>query len=262
MNRSETIGELAAAMAAFGGDVTNPPQTRTASVEMRGGGKYTYRYADLADVLTHVRPHLARHGLIITQDIITTPNSVEVTSTLMHKSGEYLTFSPLVLPGGGTPQQFGSVITYARRYSLLAALGIASESDDDAAGASPAADTHKAPAARQSGVRKITDKQLGKLHAVANEAGVSDEMLHKAAKRDFSCDSLKELTTKQASELIDRLGALPAKPAEPEPPAEPEAEDAADYWPDEADDIPVPGMDAEQARKSWEKPKKAQGGLL
>ena len=230
---------------------------------MKTGGKYSYNYADLADVLTHVRPHLARHGLSITQDVITTPHSVEVASTLLHKSGEYLTFSPLVLPAGGAPQQFGSVITYARRYSLLAALGIASETDDDAAGAAPTADSRRAPAPpRQSGVRKITDKQLGKLHAVAKEAGVNDEMLHKAAKRDFSCDSLKELTTKQASELIDRIAALPAKGAEPQAEPATEAEEAADYWPDEAEDIPVPGMDAEQARKSWERPTADDKGTL
>ena len=247
MERTESIAALAAALAAFGADVTNPPQNRTATVPTKAGGQYQYTYADLGDVLTHVRPALAKHGLAVTQEVITSPDSVEVMTTLLHKSGEYLAFAPLVLPAGGTPQNFGGVITYARRYSVLAALGIASEADDAA---------HAAPQEqpRATGGKPATEKQLGKIHAIAKEAGVTDEQLHKGAKRDYGVDSLKSLSTKQASEMIDKLGKLPvAPPPEPEPEeAAPPADDDADYWP--SGDEPaeeIPGMDAGQARQKW-----------
>lgn len=42
-------------------------------------------------------------------------------------------FGPLVLPYGNSPQAAGSAITYARRYALVAALGLATEDDDGAA---------------------------------------------------------------------------------------------------------------------------------
>ena len=62
-------------------------------------------------------------------------------------------------------------------------------------------------------------------------------------------------------ELIDKLGALPAVEAPPKPPLKAVAE----HDPDDDigfDDEPVPGMDAEQARKSWERPAKEPEGLL
>lgn len=258
MNRSETITALAAAFAAFGAEVTNPPQNRTANVPTKAGGTYSYSYADLGDVLTHVRPPLAKHGLSVTQEVVTHPDAVDVTTLLLHKDGEYMEFAPLTLPAGGTAQNYGSAITYGRRYSLMAALGIAGEADDDAAHANP----HEAAKPRQAtGAKPATEKQLGKIHAIAKEAGVTDDQLHKGAKRDYSVDSLKDLTTKQASELIDKLGALPAV----EEPPKPKLKAVEEHDPD--DDIgfpddPVPGMDAEAARSSWQKQPEEPEGLL
>lgn len=258
MNRSETITALAAAFAAFGAEVTNPPQNRTANVPTKAGGTYSYSYADLGDVVAHVRPVLAKHGLSITQELEVKPDRVEVTTFILHKTGEYMAYKPLALPAPEqhTPQGYGGVITYARRYSLMAALGLASDADDDAAAASGRqAATQKTAAPRTAANgRKVTDKQMGKIHAIAKEAGVTDDQLHKGAKRDYSVDSLKDLTTKQASELIDKLGKLP-----PAPPPEPEHDPDDDIG---FDDEPVPGMDAEEARKSWERPPKEQEGLL
>lgn len=248
MERSETITEISAALAGFAADVTNPPQTKTASVPTKNGGSYTYSYADLGDVLSHVRPVLAKHGLFVTQEVEISPVQVEVVTLILHKSGEYMAYKPVAMPAPEqhTPQGYGGVITYARRYALMAALGLAADSDDDAiaASAKPATSAPR-PAA---GGRKVTDKQLGKIHAIAKEAGVNDDQLHKGAKRDYGVDSLKDLTTKQASELIDKLGALPpAKPkqgvqvdpvtgeVDEEPPGRGPLhavpDDDGDYWP-------------------------------
>lgn len=231
MHRSETISEVAEALAAFGADVTNPPQTKTAQVQTKSGASYSYGYADLADVLAHVRPALAGHGLTVTQEVLCRPDRVGVKTSVLHRSGEFIDFRPLWLPAPAeaSPQAYGSAITYARRYSLLAALNLASATDDDgAAAAGP-------PARRNGSGRPATEKQLAKIRAIAREAGVTEEQLHAGARRDFGAESLAALSTGQASELIDRLGKLPPAAVDPKT-GEVEGE--------------PPGMDAEAFRAS------------
>jgi len=61
-----------------------------------------------------------------------------VSTTIWHTSGESVTFGPVLLAVAGDARAAGSAVTYARRYSLTAALGIAPDDDDDGAAAKPA----------------------------------------------------------------------------------------------------------------------------
>lgn len=98
-------------------------------------GQMNYTYADLAAVLDAVKPVLTPNGLAITQ----AATNQGVSTVLLHASGEWLSFPPLeVRTGQNTPQAQGSALTYARRYSLLAALNVATEDDDGQAAAVPA----------------------------------------------------------------------------------------------------------------------------
>ncbi len=96
---------------------------------------YRSKYAPLPDVLNLVRPLLTKNGLVLYQDVGSTPEGMVCVRThLLHESGELLTTSPLYMKieskGKSSPQSIGSAITYARRYQILALLGIASEDDD------------------------------------------------------------------------------------------------------------------------------------
>ena len=124
--------EFAAAFVKAQAAMTDITKGRTAKVPMKAGGSYSYSYADLADVLSDSRPVLTANGLAITQSIVTNGRDVEVWTTILHTSGQYRTDGPLAFNGGNDPQQAGSAITYARRYSALASLGLASEDDDGA----------------------------------------------------------------------------------------------------------------------------------
>lgn len=94
-------------------------------------GSYRYSYADLASVTSAVRPTLAAHGLTVAQDVTgTTDGMVEITTRVYHTGGHVEIFGPLPMPRGRGPQDTGSAITYGRRYSLMAALGLATEDDD------------------------------------------------------------------------------------------------------------------------------------
>jgi hypothetical protein len=125
--------EFATAFVAAQRAMTDITKGRTATVEMKEGkGKYSYSYADLADVLSDSRPVLTANGLAISQAVVTNGRDVEVWTTILHVSGQYRTDGPLAFNGGSNPQQAGSAITYARRYAALASLGLASEDDDGA----------------------------------------------------------------------------------------------------------------------------------
>ncbi len=88
------------------------------------------RYADLPSVIEALRKPFADNGLAFTHTSPKEDGSVLVC-TLRHVSGECITsFYPL--PVGAKPQEYGSALTYGRRYTLSAIAGIAADEDDDA----------------------------------------------------------------------------------------------------------------------------------
>src|SRR5262245_30111701 len=97
-------------------------------------GKYTYRYADLGDVIDECKRALSLHGLWPTQN----PSAKElggqpmlsVTLELRHVDGGRLHFEPLMMRMPNDPQAYGSALTYAKRYQLLSIFEIAPEDDD------------------------------------------------------------------------------------------------------------------------------------
>jgi len=125
MTDAPDITKLAAALVKAQGSMTNPAKNKTVST-----GKYSYSYADLGSIIDHVRPVLAANGLALIQRIDTRPESVTLVTMLVHESGQVIE-SALPLPRGAAAQELGSYLTYARRYSICAALGIAAEDDDD-----------------------------------------------------------------------------------------------------------------------------------
>ena len=127
MQMSENLTELGVALSKFQGEVNNVSKDKSG---------YGYKYADLAQILDVVRPLLSKHGLSVVQMPGKSESGVTVSTMLLHSSGQWLQ-SETQLPMDtaakmSAAQAAGSVITYARRYALAAALGIAQE-DDDAA---------------------------------------------------------------------------------------------------------------------------------
>jgi hypothetical protein len=88
-------------------------------------------YSSLASVIDAIRPALSANGLAFVQKLHTAEGGVSVETVLIHESGHELSCGILFIPASKQDAQgFGSAITYAKRYSLQAALGIASEDDD------------------------------------------------------------------------------------------------------------------------------------
>ena len=87
-------------------------------------------YADLNAHLDVIEPLLHKHSLILTQQTKTNGQFNVQETCLTHRlSGEVLV-SSLALPTTDDMQKLGGAITYARRYTLSAALGMKAEDDD------------------------------------------------------------------------------------------------------------------------------------
>jgi len=129
MTRSETINELAAALAKAQGEIL-------AAKKDSENPHFRSKYADLGSVWDAIRAALTKHGLSVVQSprLLTTHETVwfvEIETTMLHESGQYLSdvlAMPLPAP---TPQGVGSACTYARRYALAAFAGVAASGDDD-----------------------------------------------------------------------------------------------------------------------------------
>jgi hypothetical protein len=116
------------------------------------------RYADLSACIDAVIDALNSNGIGLIQQTHECDNGVKVSTVLIHESGEQMSFGILHVPASKNDAQgYGSALSYARRYSLLAACGIAPENEDDdgnAAVKSKSAPKDELPATFDSKPRK------------------------------------------------------------------------------------------------------------
>jgi hypothetical protein len=136
MQSSPELNELAAALAGFQADMGAVPKLHDAKIPTKSGGEFTYSYADLADIIDAAKPHKQKHGLAVFQGVGYFVRETDgaiihtITTRVMHTSGQWIE-SEMVIPHLGDIRALGSSITYGRRYSECAALGIVSDMDDD-----------------------------------------------------------------------------------------------------------------------------------
>jgi len=135
MQRSDDLGELAGALSKAQGELQAASKSAK-NPHLRSS------YADLASCWAAIRAPLAAHGLSVVQGVAADREAVTVTTTLLHASGQWVA-SDLSVPwsaakGLTAVQAVGSATTYARRYGLMAMVGIAPADEDDGAGAGAA----------------------------------------------------------------------------------------------------------------------------
>jgi hypothetical protein len=213
---------------------------------------YSYDYADLTDVSEVVLPLLGQVGLSWHTALDTVDgNRIVLRWELLHgDTGTGRTGTLPIGQAGANWQNLGSSITYARRYALCAATGVAPGGDDDDAAASVAGGAGNAPAQRQTppqapvevpkaarlpaglydlstmtdleAVRAVFRKaraagHLGLLIGVPGEGGVVSEM------------AFGEYLTKAGEALTPAPGEAPDEAPEPETPEEAERRAIAEH---------------------------------
>lgn len=162
--------EFADAMAQFQAAVPSIPKSSTAKVtSKRTGSTFTYSYAEMDQIAETVRPHLHRLGLSFSWDGSLSDKMVTATCTLRHRNGHSVvshftapTDSESAMSG---QQQHAAAMTYAKRQSLIAVLGLTT-TDADTDG-----DT--------SSMEKIGPQQEALLDALIQEVGADKVKLLK-----------------------------------------------------------------------------------
>lgn len=197
---SDGIANLAAALVKAQAVMPNVPKETAGQV-----GNQIRKYADLATVTASVRPILAEHGLAYVQACSDGAGGfVTVTTRLMHSSGEWLEDSMSMPTGNGSAQAVGSATTYARRYSLMAVLGLAPDDDDGEHASKPA----PKPRQKRDAPTAPADPQTRLAMALFGEAGITDRAERLALTSAYvgrEVASWSDLTPAERSTVIDRL---------------------------------------------------------
>jgi hypothetical protein len=114
------------------------------------------KYADLGACIDAIEDALLTNGIAFIQETFEDSTGVTVETVFLHESGESIRCGKLHVPASKQdPQGYGSALTYARRYSLCAAAGIAPEDDDGNAASKakkPAGVSHSGPAIALAGL--------------------------------------------------------------------------------------------------------------
>lgn len=123
------------------------------------------KYADLSACVEAVVDSLNANGIFLNQQTSESDSGVIVETVFIHESGELLNCGKLHVPASKQdPQGYGSALTYARRYSLMAACGIAPEDDDGEA------------ATRKPAKQKLTDSAIADFLTTISESDSMDAL--------------------------------------------------------------------------------------
>lgn len=172
---------------------TTLTKNQTAKVQTKNGKEYSYKYVDIAQIHEYLEANNMSYyqyiDRICNDDYIMTVKIVDGKEQLPLRGSRVV---DATLFGTDNPaQKQGSALTYARRYSLLMAFGLATE-DDDAGGLNEAKGT-------KSKVLLATENQIKTIKAILNEDQIRQacELVKK--------DKVEDFTIQEASNLISNL---------------------------------------------------------
>lgn len=204
MRRSESLKEIATAL------VKAQAQVK-AAVKSGVNPHFKNKYAPVEEVIAACKDALNSNGISFIQGAEPSEGDILSLSTmLLHTSGEWIESTLTMRPVRNDPQGIGSCITYARRYSLAAICGVASDEDDDgnAASETPAApkpkkDKQVSPEEQEKETLKARVKV--QLHRVKNADG---EYLLRLGQNAFCIkqwEDMNGLTVIELREGLDKL---------------------------------------------------------
>jgi len=205
---SETNKEISAALAKAWGELENPKHNSSVKVKTKSGSSYTFDYTDLKGIFDAVKPIYKEHGISILQNAKSHEMNgnlmISVETVFLHESGEWVKSQPISMPSSTSMQDMGGQITYMKRYSLSALLGLATEKDDDANGASGNEYQMKS----KSG-NKASDSQLNFVNKLLKDKTSEKhpyQKLYEGLKARMNTDvDIENWSSQQASQAIQML---------------------------------------------------------
>lgn len=125
MNKSEEIKELVIGLIGFQAEMK--PVIKDSNNPFFKSG-----YASLLAIWEQAKPILNKNGLAVVQAPEDSGGKFVIKTTILHKSGQWLSSEYPIVSVKNDPQSMGSAVSYAKRYALQACLGIVTDDDDDA----------------------------------------------------------------------------------------------------------------------------------
>lgn len=217
---AEETKSLATLLAEAQAEMPNPKKSREGQK-----GYQKYKYATLDTVVDIIKKPLNSRGIFLTQPCEKVEDGTMRVQTVVMHEGERIVLDTKPYEYDSDPQEFGKRETYARRYSLLTAFGLAGEDDTDG-------DTgpKKAPSASARAATKATGKdkpetspeerrkkmlaKCAQLAAKCIENGVSAGTTDTYMVSTFNVQTMNDLTDEQLVEFGKYLRDMEKKSAE------------------------------------------------
>ena len=208
------LGDLFFALSKAQSEFAPIEKGSTAEVKMKAGGSYTFDFAGLDVVIAATRPALNKHGLALMQF----PNGNELMTVLAGANGARIE-SRCFLTEWASPQDFGGVVTYFRRYCWLSIVGAFPAGEDDDSNQASGNQAQVSPRNRQSPpvVRRdgpsqnsgaATSATIQRAVALSKAAGHKGKADLEAFSRKEGCGDLDGQTEVNALRLVAALEAL------------------------------------------------------
>lgn len=199
MSQSELINELATALSKAQGEMQ-------AALKDKVNPFYKSSYADLGSIWDAARPVLSKYGLCIMQttEMSTDGNNrIIMVTTLAHTSGQWMKSYLPLNPSKNDSQGVGAALTYLRRYSLSAIVGVVCDEDDDGETASgrgryqnnvPAQNNAPPQQAMPAPIEKLGKTEIVALTTLINNLDEENKRsFFDWVKRAFNSDSLQDI---------------------------------------------------------------------
>lgn len=176
-----------------------------ATVPTKSGGQYSYKYVTLDQVLEKVVPVLNKHGLYLYDQVGADESGNQfLTVNIADSESDASITSKVLLPKVERMQEWGSSVTYARRYALMPLLGLVGDEDDDgntSQSIKPVVKTLHSTPKQQDFIKEMLRRKgaetLGDVKKILNQ--VVDK------------DSIDALDSKEASTVIEFLTSTPSE---------------------------------------------------
>ena len=171
-------------------------------------------YATLQSVVDTIKPIFGKHGLGYVQQFHEMDGGIGIETIILHESGQQLSNGILRVPATKQDAQgYGSAITYGRRYSLQAAVGIAPEDDDGNAACAPGNGNGRKPSPPKVNPEEQQKAAVvGEIWKVCSGQGMSKEDMLGYMSAHFNKDvkGSADLTLAEAKNFLEVANAQPA----------------------------------------------------
>lgn len=172
---------------------------------------YGYKYTDLAQIHEYLEQNnMKYYQYIETVDGYDYIMTVPIIDGVEQKPRRGVRIVDAVLNGIKNPaQEQGSAVTYARRYSLLMAFGLATEDDDGASLTKPKGNSTGAPKKPTIEENKVTETEAKAAYNLLIRKGSVN--VEKDLQTNYGVSNTKDLTKTQYIDMVKKLNKKPDK---------------------------------------------------